>query len=434
MKVFRRKFMHAPIETNRHFPGCPDPACRGCLHEWIRRGYYGGRTEVFEERFEGPGDLNVGDFNSMYPSVMQERMPCFFVAVEEGACDWRKYLHKKRVGFIDCTVSIPEDCHLPPLAHRHEGKLIFPVGVFRGVWSTEELKRVVQVGGQIVQEHKSVWFGTKRLFDGYVNSWYAYRDKTSEHYSKAMDTLAKLMLNSLYGKFGQSEERQKIWIYPEDKELERGTLVQWPHAEEGVMSEDVYAKTDYVAPHIAAWITALARCRLWDEMHRLLQAGHRVFYCDTDSIFTDGPVSDSKKLGDLKLEYKMQRCYFFAPKLYGGKKVATEVCKCKKEKQLACNDAFAAQGERPCHEVVKAKGFSSGFGAERLTLDKFLRVVKEGETQTVRRITKLREGLDKRVGQFPRMKTVVKSTTGKDTKRIHLVNGKTRAIIMGVDT
>lgn len=436
MKVFRRSFQHGPIETNRHFPGCPSPQCRGCLHDFIRRGYYGGRTEVFRERFDKATDsLKVGDFNSMYPAVMQERLPCYLVAVESGPCDWRKYTRAWRAGFIDCTVDIPQDCYIPPLAYRHEGKLCFPTGVIRSVWTTEELKRLEQVGGQIVEQHQSVWFGTKRLFEGFVHTWYAYRNKDARDYSKSMDTIAKLMLNSLYGKFGQGEEREKIWIYPSDEELERGTLVQRPHLKEGVMKEDVFQQTAYVIPHIAAWITALARCRLWDEMQRILSSGWNVYYCDTDSIFTDAPLPGSKLLGELKLEYELQApCHFFAPKLYCGKKIPSTPCTCKKSKRAECDMRFSQAGDRRCHEIVRAKGFGGGFGGEPLTIEKFLGVVQRGESQTVKRITKLREGLRKDSGQFPRMKEVAKTTKGKDTKRIHLADGNTRAIIIGVDT
>lgn len=403
MKVYRRRFQDGPIETNRHWPGCPDSDCRGCLHDFIRRGYYGGRTECYRESFDGPGLLSVGDFNSMYPAVMQEKLPCFLVGVDDGLVKWNKY-GAFRAGFIECTVEIPESCYLPPLAHRHDGKLIFPVGKFTGVWTTEELKRLEMVGGRIVKYGRSAWFGTKDLFSSFVATWYSYRNKDAPDYSKSMDTIAKLMLNSLYGKFGQGEEREKIWIYPSDEELDRGTIVQLPNAKDGVMKEDVFTKTTYVIPHIAAWITALARCRLWDEMYRLLATGKRVFYADTDSIFTDAPVQNSKILGDLKLEYRVSKAIFVAPKLYALKK----------------EDGT---------EVVKAKGFGGGFGSARITsYDQFIRMISVGEEHRVKRITKLREGLHRDSGQFPRLKEVTKVVKGRDTKREHLGNGDTQPI------
>src|SRR4029077_7292564 len=55
MRLFRRRFLghdgvQEKIPRYRHFPTCEHQSdegpCDGCLHDWIRLGYYGGRTEI----------------------------------------------------------------------------------------------------------------------------------------------------------------------------------------------------------------------------------------------------------------------------------------------------------------------------------------------------------------------------------------------------
>jgi len=84
MKLFRKRFQKERIPRHAHFPECEDPDCDGCCHLWIRKGYVGGRTEIFE-------------FSSMVQageglSVLDEG------TVEKSGADWSK-LEGKRIWF-----------------------------------------------------------------------------------------------------------------------------------------------------------------------------------------------------------------------------------------------------------------------------------------------------------------------------------------------
>src|SRR6185369_7071666 len=280
-----------------------------CLHEFTRAAYYGGRVEVFRESFEPgaarfgerefQGALNYGDVNSMYPWAMLGDIPCELSFVRNGAVDWRKTA-EAYLGFIQCAVTIPANWYLPPLPCRMGGKLVFPVGTFSGTWTSEELALVEKCGGHIAKIERSIWFRGRDIFRPYVNHWYKFRDKKAPGYSLALDMCAKLFLNSLYGKFGQSSEREKLWFFPTDEEFDEHELTPISEPSMGAYKETTNSSPPYVIPHIAAWITSRSRARLWSLMWSFLQAGYRIYYCDTDSNITDAPIEYSPALGDLK--------------------------------------------------------------------------------------------------------------------------------------
>lgn len=392
-----------------------DVAKGGCLHRFTRDAYYGGRVEVFRERFDctdasehrglGYNVLNYGDVNSMYPWAMLGAMPTELSFVREGKIDVEQ-VGKKYLGFVRCKVVVPRDCYLPPLPYRSDGKLIFPTGVFSGTWTSEELATLRLVGGRIIRVDSSVWFRGRPIFTDYVRYWYAFRDKMKRDYDLAMDMIAKLFLNSLYGKMGMNSERERLWFFPTDEEFDNHKLVPLnPETPQfGAYKEVTHSEPPYVIPHIAAWVTSRSRVRLWRLMLDFITKGYRLYYCDTDSVVTDGPITDSAALGDLKTVCQILRAKFVAPKMYFIKQ---------------------ANGEH----FIKAKGFSAGFGAKSLTEDEFNSIIEHREKVGIQRMRKMREGM--RTKQtFPAMLKTLKGVRSGilDEKRIHLPDGNTKPI------
>lgn len=382
----------------------------GCLHSFVRRGYYGGRSEVFIERFNGPGLLNYCDFNSMYPSEMREPMPTQLAKDVKGAIDIERY-SRHYIGFVEADVYIPDSCTIPPLPTRYNGRLVFPVGNLSGVWSSVELALVRECGGYIRDVRRSVWFVGKPIFGPFVDYWYSYRDKSSAKYDATIALVAKLMLNSLYGKMGMSEERERIWLFPSHEDIDQHELTPIGDPSSEVFVEKVTVDAPYIIPHISAWVTALARVKLWRTMQQYIRKGHAIYYCDTDSLITDGPCNDSKKLGDLKVECKIEAAHFVAPKLYWVREPDSER-----------PDDITDEEWSKKRDHVKAKGFG-GFGRSGLTYKEFLRVVNHRRKVKLTKLTKLREGLAK--GEMTRKKIVNKGISTLDSKRVHLPDGRT---------
>lgn len=314
MKLFRRRFIgkngvpeHIP--RYQHWSDCNDYRCKGCAHEWIRLGYYGGRTEIF--RFYGTR-LHYYDINSSYVFAMRSLMPIGDRYVENGSIDWRRHSSHGGVysGFCECTVWIPPDCPIPPLPHRDPKtfKLVFPTGRFTGVWSVEELLLLSDplVGGRIEKVQRTVWFRLMPMFEAMVDELWKLRDRTLAGYEDGLSALAKLLGNGTYGKFAMRQERTTV-VFAKPRVPEADCVsCGIPTSERGLCDKhcflcgstlkgrqglclecegskpatgdpdtDVWYQAKnvdapYIIPHVAAHITALARMKLWRFMKQAI--------------------------------------------------------------------------------------------------------------------------------------------------------------------
>ena len=279
-----------------------------------RAGYYGGRCEPFRREFvatlENPV-LYDFDVNSLYPSCMVQPQP-----VEE--LDGITGFHPELCGFVDCTVDV-SFCHMPILPCRTSKKLLFPFGRWRGVFSTAELRLAIEHRqATVCSVHDAVYFKTRDIFSDYVNTLYAFRNKANPNWDLALDRMAKIGLNSLYGKFGSTPMRETIHIRPTLDDMIDKQMQQMPSS----VSTDCYIERSerqaaYMLPQISAWITALGRCRLASS---LLEMGENAYYCDTDAgLTTDTITGVGTGLGEWKNEYPgdpIVYAYFLAPKVY----------------------------------------------------------------------------------------------------------------------
>ena len=126
------------------------------IDEFVRKSYFGGRTEIFKPCFLQTKDneiLRTFDVNSLYPAVM--RMCEFPGSVKTRT----KTLNLDAIAFYDVDVEVP-DMYVPPLGmvHGEFQRLIFPTGQFRGTFSTAELKYAVSLGVKILKVHEGIVF------------------------------------------------------------------------------------------------------------------------------------------------------------------------------------------------------------------------------------------------------------------------------------
>jgi len=294
MKTFRRKYLPHKIHRGED------------AHEFVFSTYCGGRTEVFQRE---SSNLNYYDINSSYPSVMREPMPSGPAIWWNGKppdCftkDGSGY-----VGFVEASVEL--NTYLPLLPVKRDGKLMFPSGRINGRWDWAELSRVRD---RVVCYGKSVWFQSSPLLASMVEDLYPYRDSSLPGYDSGLAYVVKILLNSLYGKFGQSALRRKVVPFSED--LPEGAVPVDGTSLSPVWYIDEEVTAPYIMPQIAAHVTALARIKLFDWM---ASCGESLAYCDTDSIITSSVLDTSTQLGGLKNEFPgvTFQGTFLAPKLY----------------------------------------------------------------------------------------------------------------------
>lgn len=287
MQVFRRKLRTPILNLSEK------------EEDFIRKCAYGGRTEVFKRR---GFDLRCYDVNSMYPYVMRN----FPMPIGNAV---RTYEFKEgKPGFYLANVKL-KDCYIPPLPYFHNelGRLIFPVGSLSNCYCTgAELDNAREFIDSIEVVDGLYFPETEFLFAEYVDYFYSIKQNST---SDSPDYfISKLMLNSLFGKFGQRRERENL-VFSQSPET--GMI---PYNEdEGIWLTESRSKAKYIIPSISAHITALARVRLFNLLNE------DSYYCDTDSVYTSKQLEESAEIGGLKLELQaIGECLFLAPKTYAN--------------------------------------------------------------------------------------------------------------------
>ena len=297
------------------------------LRGWLRESYRGGRVEVFKRYGK---NLYLYDVNSLYPHVMKNfDYPAGRYTIYKGLdAQSRLIVMKKRrntLGIVEATVDIPKQdiCPLPVIAG---GKLIFPYGKLRFNWCTEELFYAMEnFGVKVLRVHKLVeWEDKVKPFENFVDKFFKLK---RDNKGNAKGAAGKLILNSLYGKFGMKEERES-YISKEELQIRKGLFKEEAKIKNEVkllgrtfyVCEEQFL-ADYILVHIAAHITAYARLELLKKMKELKDKGYTIYYCDTDSIFTDCPPDkfgnvDDKELGFWSLDKEIEEAIFVAPKTY----------------------------------------------------------------------------------------------------------------------
>lgn len=154
------------------------------------------------------------------------------------------------------------------------------------------------------------------MFVNYVKKYYDMKVKADKSGNRVQRTIAKLFLNSLYGKFGQNPKRAKK--YPK---LGEDGLIRLKYDPELDESEPQYriAKKFHYLP-VAVFITSIARHMIIND---ILSIGvDNWIYSDTDSIITLVPLPSNRlsqtKLGKYKIEHIMKKFKCLGQKTYYG--------------------------------------------------------------------------------------------------------------------
>ena len=294
-----------------------------------RAAYYGGRVEAF---YLGRADSTVYklDINSMYPSVMRDNYysikPKAYYDVDrlgnDVNADFLKRCLDDGLGVAaDVLLRTDIDC----FPTRHNKKLIFPVGEFRAILSTPDLQKAIDTRS-VVNVYRMATYEREEIFRDFVEYFYDLRQKYLRSGDAVFAGMSKIILNSLYGKFGQRAHqwRQIPDLPPGVSAVYNGTQVQRVRQigkiTEGLSREAEGAES---VPIIAAEVTAYARQLLYSYVQKVQLGGGSVYYCDTDSLIVDGVGKkilefdlDQKELGKLKIEEMARDLRIHGPKDY----------------------------------------------------------------------------------------------------------------------
>lgn len=276
-----------------------------------RAAYKGGRTECFFIGELSNGPYYCLDVNSLYPYVMRiNRFPTKYEKVKYNLSidDLRMFLQTKSV-IAEITLQTDE----PVYAVRRK-RTIFPTGVFSTTLSSPELLYAVD-HGHIVSVETAVIYESDSIFKSFVDRFYRHRTQFAADNNKLYEHFCKIIMNSLYGKFGQKAEQwEKIGDCPNEPDRLEDCIDGVTHRRRRIryLLGEVFEMTGWTEsrhsfPAIAAHVTAYARLFLWDLMKRCGKGNY--FYCDTDSLFVNvqgfvnlASLVDPNVLGMLKVE------------------------------------------------------------------------------------------------------------------------------------
>jgi len=153
--------------------------------QYIRKSYYGGRTEIYKPYV---AENYYYDINSLFGSIMRsEEMPIGNPIYYDELFFNTNFNISTFFGFLDVMVSYEPDLQselLPILpiksenAHAELGN-IFPIGTFRGVYFSEELKYAIKHGYKILKIYSGYQLKKENIFKEYVESIYSARLDTN---------------------------------------------------------------------------------------------------------------------------------------------------------------------------------------------------------------------------------------------------------------
>lgn len=256
--------------------------------------YHGGRVEAFHIGHVPSSPIYYLDVNGMYASVMRDgSYPCQLLGtkIKPSGGQVSEAIRRFEV-MADCDVELSD-----PLIPHLEERLLFPVGRFRSVLAGPEF-RLCYERGCVRKVHAIACYRRGRPFGDYIDYFWDLRQGAIQRGDKTIDYLAKLLGNSLYGKFGQ---RNPIYTTYKADPLKPPGIESIISGATGrretrlTFAGKTWIKTGEEASRwssypIASWITSYARVKLLDQIET---AGwDHVFYCDTDSVFVDSTGLD----------------------------------------------------------------------------------------------------------------------------------------------
>ena len=285
----------------------------------FRSAYYGGRCEVFGNLKDGENCFHF-DFSGMYSQQLLKEFPYGDYLYLNNCNSISAY------GFYYVTVESNLDLPILPFRDLKSGKLLFPNGVFHGLYWGEELNLFLENGGIVKRIHYGIEFKCKaHVFKEFAETCIANRNISAHD-----RTIWKLIPNSFIGRLGMKYELEKtIIIKAEDYDPTSLNVIMDKQINDTFISrisldEDIDSNSLGGNVLYPAIITARARIQWWRSARAVQLERGRILYCDTDSIFAafrteDDPID--KQHGDVfwdskKIDTKLDDACFVTCKVY----------------------------------------------------------------------------------------------------------------------
>ena len=303
MTAYRSRYMPEGIESH----------CLEDVRELERSSYFGGEFRCFAlGEFNEP--VHQYDVNSLFPSVMLDRLYPASLARWSYDDRWQKVplCFKPEECCAEVFISTWEEEYLK----RIDDQPVPCIGEFSTFLCGPELAAAVE-RGHVVGFRQWAAYEMADLFSEFVRGLYELRQSCKAAGREDLQFAAKLLMNSLYGKFGQrgTELVYSPGVIPNQLwgrhiEVRPSTGENWEYL---VINGDCYRKTRRKelrssTPIISAWIASAAREAM--RQHRSLLDDGSVLYQAIDSLIVTeagkavlegAGLVDESELGKFKL-------------------------------------------------------------------------------------------------------------------------------------
>jgi len=305
------------------------PILAGNIYKDITNAYRGGYVDVYRPQAE---KVKSYDINSLYPSAMfNHKMPVGAPTYFEG--DAAKFIPENDLfGFFFVEVEAPQGMQVPILQHtitvNNTKRTLCPIGSWTGWYFSEELKNA-QKAGYKIKILKGYIFEKENIFKDYVEHFYHIKQNSPK--DSPWFAISKMLLNSLYGRFGMNPYLLHHAIIKESElqnllskcvevisTLELGEDLILTSIYKPTNDDSLDSQTDLnISIATAASISAYSRVIM---THYLNKYKDNIVYIDTDGIKVNCEIDPSEvgpELGQMKDEGTFSEGVFLAPKVYG---------------------------------------------------------------------------------------------------------------------
>jgi hypothetical protein len=288
----------------------------------IRKGYFGGRTEVFGNPLCNEIMLHY-DWNGMYAQCMSEKV------LGGEIVKSNKIYNLEQPGFY--YIEFFQDLEFPILPIKYNNKLMFLNGNLQGWYWFEEILLAINYGIKILKILDRV---SCEYYDYFIKDFITKNNEIRK-ISILHKQIGKNNNNTFYGRLGMDPERLEEEII---SNLDNKKYVKTCKINDVYLG---YTNTEKNVSNvlISASITAKARIKLYKGMMNVIGAGGRLLYTDTDSIIAAFNINKYKNILDKNLgevifnsndEHTIiQDAVFAMPKTYAIKYSNKEIVKIK---------------------------------------------------------------------------------------------------------
>ena len=204
-----------------------------------------------------------------------------------------------------------------PITDPVTKKTHYPTGKYTIKTTSWEFETALSLDLVKTDKILNIFYTTEVInFEDYVDHFYDVRRVHKKLGDKLGEQIAKLFLNSLYGKFGANPENYNDFYIDEynNKLIENGWNIHTEIDDEKCLYIRPTSQRQYINVATAASITGAVRAMLIKGLHCV----QNPVYCDTDSIICEstGDLTLGTNLGEWDLEFLPTEAHIAAKKIY----------------------------------------------------------------------------------------------------------------------